>query len=78
MLVCSIEFKGLKVNKLTEGKTKIIYELENRPSHVLIHSKDRITAGDGARSNELQGKASISNSTCSGIFALLKEAGQLP
>lgn len=69
------EFKGLKVNKLTEGKTKIIYELVDRPSHVLIHSKDRITAGDGARSNELQGKASISNSTCSGIFALLKEAG---
>lgn len=70
------EFKGLKVNKLNEGKTKVIYQLVEEPSLVLIHSKDKITAGDGARCNELKGKATISNSTNAGVFSLLNDAGE--
>ncbi|ESO09736.1 hypothetical protein HELRODRAFT_186294 [Helobdella robusta] len=70
-----MEMDGLKVKRLNEGKTKVIYELEEDPNLVLIHSKDRITAGDGARSNELEGKAVISTSTNVAVYELLNRAG---
>ncbi|XP_002734075.1 multifunctional protein ADE2-like [Saccoglossus kowalevskii] len=65
------EIKAGKI--LIEGKTKIIYELEN--NQVLLQSKDRITAGDGARAHDLKGKAAISTSTTCKIFELLNNAG---
>ena len=60
---------------LNEGKTKVIYEIVNEPGLVLISSKDRITAGDGAKSDEMQGKAIVSNRTASLIFQYLKDIG---
>ncbi|OWA49996.1 Multifunctional protein ADE2 [Hypsibius exemplaris] len=61
---------------LNEGKTKIIYEINpDRAGHVLISSKDRITAGDGAKSDEMKGKAVVSNRTASMIFKYLNEVG---
>ncbi|GAV06078.1 hypothetical protein RvY_16113 [Ramazzottius varieornatus] len=60
---------------LSEGKTKIVYELPHRPGHVLIKSKDRITAGDGAKFDDMAGKAAISNQTASSIFQFLNEVG---
>ncbi|XP_059139797.1 multifunctional protein ADE2-like [Physella acuta] len=61
--------------KVIEGKTKIIYDLESHPGKVLVESKDRITAGDGARAHDMAGKAKISTSTAAAVFKLLNDAG---
>jgi phosphoribosylaminoimidazole carboxylase/phosphoribosylaminoimidazole-succinocarboxamide synthase len=71
-----MEVEGIKVgDKVIEGKTKVIYKLPDQSDQVLIHSKDRITAGDGERAHDLKGKAEISNTTCAAIFELLNKAG---
>jgi len=41
----------------------------------LLESKDRITAGDGAKSHALEGKAAISTSTTIKVFGLLNQVG---
>ncbi|XP_012225340.1 bifunctional phosphoribosylaminoimidazole carboxylase/phosphoribosylaminoimidazole succinocarboxamide synthetase [Linepithema humile] len=65
-----------KIGKLiNEGKTKRIYELPDDAKLCLLESKDRITAGDGAKSHELKGKAEISTSTTIKVFQLLQQAG---
>ncbi|EZA56375.1 hypothetical protein DMN91_009536 [Ooceraea biroi] len=65
-----------KLGKLIiEGKTKKVYELANYPTLCLLESKDRITAGDGAKSHALEGKATISTSTNNKVFGLLNQAG---
>ena len=60
---------------MIEGKTKIVYDLPDHHGQVFIQSKDRITAGDGAKSHAMEGKAAISTSTTSSIFHLLNTAG---
>ena len=60
---------------MIEGKTKIVYDLPDNHGQVFIQSKDRITAGDGAKSHAMEGKAAISTSTTSSIFNLLNTAG---
>ncbi|XP_031844146.1 PAICS bifunctional enzyme [Nomia melanderi] len=60
---------------IIEGKTKQVYELLNDPVLCLLRSKDRITAGDGARSDNLEGKAAISTATTAKVFHLLNQAG---
>lgn len=65
-----------KLGKLiNEGKTKRVYELQSDPTLCLLESKDRITAGDGAKSHALEGKAVISTSTTVKVFELLNQAG---
>lgn len=61
-----------KGKKLAEGKTKIIWEDLEDPSRVLIESKDDITAGDGAKRDELEGKAVAATTTACNIFELLE------
>ncbi|XP_060773484.1 multifunctional protein ADE2 isoform X2 [Neoarius graeffei] len=61
--------------KLSEGKTKQIFELVDMPGQVLVQSKDQITAGNAVRKDQMEGKAAISNKTTSCIFKLLQEAG---
>nr|BAE93515.1 hypothetical protein similar to phosphoribosylaminoimidazole carboxylase [Enchytraeus japonensis] len=61
--------------KVIEGKTKIVSTIKNQPDLVLVHSKDRITAGDGAKSHVMEGKAEISTKTAATIFGILKRAG---
>lgn len=60
---------------IIEGKTKVIHEIVGDPSHVLVINKDRITAGDGVKSHDLEGKAAISNSTNAKVFTFLQQAG---
>jgi len=60
---------------IIEGKTKQILELPKLPGCVLVQSKDRITAGDGARAHELAGKAAISTATTCKVFELLNNVG---
>lgn len=68
----------LKIGEqLNEGKTKIIYALPDSPdgNHVLLKSKDKITAFDSTRKNDLTGKAKFSNSTTTAVFQLLSACG---
>lgn len=68
----------IKIGKeLNQGKTKIIYELPDSPdgNHVLLKSKDKITAFDSTRKNDLAGKAKFSTVTTSAIFELLSTCG---
>ncbi|GBN37790.1 Multifunctional protein ADE2 [Araneus ventricosus] len=60
---------------IIEGKTKRILEILNDPNNVLMVSKDRITAGDGAKANDMEGKAVISTATTAKVFEYLKEVG---
>jgi phosphoribosylaminoimidazole-succinocarboxamide synthase len=60
---------------LTEGKTKQIYAHPDDKTLVYIVSKDQITAGDGARHNELVGKSRWSTITTANVFRLLNDAG---
>ena len=71
-------FVEIKIGKeLNQGKTKIIYELPDSPdgNHVLLKSKDKITAFDSTRKNDLAGKAKFSTVTTSAIFELLSTCG---
>ncbi|KAI4892529.1 hypothetical protein NFI96_024697 [Prochilodus magdalenae] len=61
--------------KLSEGKTKQIFELLDEPANVLVQSKDQITAGNAVRKDQMEGKALISNKTTSCVFKLLQDAG---
>lgn len=62
--------------KIIEGKTKIVFEDASNAELCIIESKDRITAGDGAKSHELEGKAEISTSTNHLLFTFLKKSGE--
>jgi len=61
--------------KLTEGKTKVIYAHPTKDDVVYMVHKDGITAGDGARRNELPGKGALSCRTTSNVFYLLEDEG---
>jgi phosphoribosylaminoimidazole-succinocarboxamide synthase len=61
--------------KLAEGKTKIIYAHPGDPDLVVLVHKDSISAGDGARRNEIPGKGALSGRTAANVFAMLNAAG---
>lgn len=56
---------------LAEGKTKRIYAYPDDGTLAYIVSKDQITAGDGARRNEIVGKSRWSTATTAHVFHLL-------
>lgn len=61
--------------QLAEGKTKIIYAHPDDPALAILRHKDAISAGDGARRNEIAGKGALSGRTAANVFALLNAAG---
>lgn len=70
------EVGGIKLGKLLiEGKTKQVYDVPSMPGHSVLLNKDRITAHNGVRSHDLEGKALISNQTNAKVFGLLNQAG---
>lgn len=60
--------------KLAEGKTKIIYAHPDDPALVVMVQKDAISAGDGARRNEMSGKGALSGRTAANVFSMLNAA----
>jgi len=69
----AINFADL--NKLNEGKTKIIYENPDDPKTVFMRFKDDITAGDGVKHDVIEGKALIDWQTNKDIFEYLNRCG---
>ena len=62
------------VKKLSEGKTKIIWEVEDE-KYVEIQSKDDLTAGNGKKKSGFGGKGVISNKTTCNVFEFLADCG---
>src|SRR5258707_10530497 len=60
---------------LAEGKTKQIYVHPSESTLAYMVNKDQITAGDGARRNELTGKSHWSTITMANVHCLLNAAG---
>ncbi len=61
--------------QLAEGKTKVIFAHPVDPALVIIRHKDSLSAGDGARRNEIAGKAALAGRTTANVFRLLRGAG---
>jgi phosphoribosylaminoimidazole-succinocarboxamide synthase len=69
----AIDFNSL--NKIAEGKTKIIYENPEDKKTVFMIFKDDITAGDGVKHDIIEGKALIDWQTNRDIFEYLNRKG---
>jgi phosphoribosylaminoimidazole carboxylase/phosphoribosylaminoimidazole-succinocarboxamide synthase len=52
-----------------------VFGVRTDPSLVFVRSKDRITAGDGAKSHEMRGKAVLSTQTNCALFEFLQSVG---
>ncbi len=61
------------MQKLAEGKTKIIYDLGDGTVHMV--AKDDITAGDGDQRDVIKGKAELATRTTANVFELLNRQG---
>ena len=64
--------KGLEVAR---GKTKALYEKPGQPEVLVVEALDNITAGDGARRDEIAGKGRIAAKTTARVFRLLNLCG---
>ena len=62
------------VEKIAEGKTKIIWSTPDREV-VLIESKDDITAGDGVKRDVVEKKGALSTETTCNCFSLINARG---
>lgn len=65
----------IKGREIARGKTKVLFEDPNQPDVLVVSQLDGITAGDGARRNELPGKGRIAAKTTARVFRLLNLCG---
>ncbi|EFA80634.1 phosphoribosylaminoimidazole carboxylase [Heterostelium album PN500] len=68
-------FDTTDVTFIASGKTKSIFKLNKEDQYVLILSNSSITAGDGAKKDELPMKGINSTSTTCNVFRVLQLAG---
>jgi phosphoribosylaminoimidazole-succinocarboxamide synthase len=64
--------KGLEI---TRGKTKVLFEAPQNPDQLIVQQTDSISAGDGARRNEIPGKGRLAAQTTARVFRLLNLCG---
>jgi phosphoribosylaminoimidazole-succinocarboxamide synthase len=64
-----------KGRELARGKTKILFEAEGNPDLLVVQQTDAITAGDGARRDEIDGKGRIAAKTTARVFRMLNLCG---
>jgi phosphoribosylaminoimidazole-succinocarboxamide synthase len=64
--------KGIEIAK---GKTKVLYEASGQPDMLVVKQTDAISAGDGARRNEISGKGRLAAQTTARVFRLLNLCG---
>ena len=64
--------KGIEIAR---GKTKVLYERVGQPDTVVVQQTDQISAGDGARRDEIAGKGRLAAQTTARVFRLLNLCG---
>ena len=64
--------KGIEIAR---GKTKALFENPGQPHQLVVAQTDQISAGDGARRHEIQGKGRLAAQTTARIFRLLNLCG---
>jgi phosphoribosylaminoimidazole-succinocarboxamide synthase len=64
--------KGIEIAR---GKTKTLYEASGQPDMLVVKQADSISAGDGARRNEISGKGRLAAQTTARVFRLLNLCG---
>jgi phosphoribosylaminoimidazole-succinocarboxamide synthase len=64
--------KGIEIAR---GKTKVLYEYPGQPDQLVVAQTDQISAGDGARRNEIHGKGRLAAQTTARVFRLLNLCG---
>ncbi len=64
--------KGVEIAR---GKTKVLFEQPGRPDVLVVQALDDITAGDGARRDEIVGKGRLAAKTTARVFRLLNLCG---
>ncbi|MBV9277305.1 MAG: phosphoribosylaminoimidazolesuccinocarboxamide synthase, partial [Candidatus Eremiobacteraeota bacterium] len=64
--------KGIEIAR---GKTKVLYEQPGQPDVLVTTQTDQISAGDGARRNEISGKGRLAAQTTARVFRLLNLCG---
>ena len=64
--------KGIEIAR---GKTKVLYEHPGQLDQLVVVQTDAISAGDGARRNEIPGKGRLAAQTSARVFRLLNLCG---
>ncbi len=64
--------KGMEI---AHGKTKVMYEHPGQPDMAIVKQTDSISAGDGARRNDIAGKGRLAAQTTARVFRLLNLCG---
>jgi phosphoribosylaminoimidazole-succinocarboxamide synthase len=64
--------KGIEIAR---GKSKVLFEQQGQPDMLVVQQADSISAGDGARRNEIPGKGRLAAQTTARVFRLLNLCG---